>query len=211
MRILAVADVEEAWLGSQELRRRLEGIDLIVSCGDLRASYLEFIADMARVPVAYVPGNHDSSYASRPPEGCVCLDGELRDYHGLRLMGLGGSVWYSNGSVGYTESEMGRRAARLVLLAQATGGVDLVVTHAPVAGYGDLDDRVHKGFACFDTMLERLQPGALVHGHVHTSYGRVARRLEHPSGALIVNACGSQVFDLEPADHRRGLFKAEKL
>ena len=34
-------------------------IDLVISCGDLKADYLSFIATMIAVPVLYVHGNHD--------------------------------------------------------------------------------------------------------------------------------------------------------
>lgn len=71
MRILAIADVEEPWLYDHLDRHRLDEADLIISCGDLSARYLEFVATMARVPLLYVPGNHDEAYVSAPPEGCI--------------------------------------------------------------------------------------------------------------------------------------------
>lgn len=211
MRILALADAEESWLTAERFdSKRLEGIDLIVSCGDLSADYLSFIATVQPKPVVYVPGNHDLSYGERPPEGCVCVDGRVLDFHGLRLAGLGGSMWYGGRALGYTEDQMSWRVARLVLMAQSTGGVDLVVTHAPVAGYGDLDDLPHTGFDCFGRLLERLNPSVLVHGHVHMNYGHVARELAHPCGSRLVNAYGSYVLDVAPGEHK-GLFKPEKL
>ena len=69
MRVLAIADVEERWLTAASARERLQGYDLIVSCGDLDARYLEHIVTMANVPLLYVWGNHDTAYRLHTPEG----------------------------------------------------------------------------------------------------------------------------------------------
>lgn len=213
MRILAIADVEEGWLYDRWDASRMAGVDLIISCGDLPAMYLEHIVTLANVPLAYVQGNHDTDYDRHAPEGCVSIDGRVCDFHGLRIMGLGGSIKYNDQVHGFTEGEMRRRAARMALLAQATGGVDIVVTHAPARGYGDLDDLPHRGFEAFDRLLERTRPLYMLHGHVHMQYGRIARSLEHPCGTTIVNACGSFVLDIpeESLERRTGLFPVESI
>lgn len=213
MRILAIADVEEGWLYDRWDASRMAGVDLIISCGDLPAVYLEHIVTLANVPLAYVQGNHDTDYDRHAPEGCVSIDGRVCDFHGLRIMGLGGSIKYNDQVHGFTEGEMRRRAARMALLAQATGGVDIVVTHAPARGYGDLDDLPHRGFEAFDRLLERTRPLYMLHGHVHMQYGRIARSLEHPCGTTIVNACGSFVLDIpeESLERRTGLFPVESI
>lgn len=213
MRVLAISDVEEGWLYERFDRERLRDVDLVVSCGDLPAAYLEHIVTLSNVPLVYVQGNHDTAYDEHPPGGCVSIDGHLRDFHGMRVMGLGGSIRYNPRVHGYTEAEMARRAARMALLAQATGGVDLLVTHAPARGYGDLDDLPHRGFEAIDALVRHLRPRYLVHGHVHMQYARVARRIEHPCGTTIVNACGSQLIDIPDDDlgRRGGLFRVESV
>lgn len=213
MRILAIADVEEGWLYDRWDASRMAGVDLIISCGDLPAVYLEHIVTLANVPLAYVQGNHDTDYDRHAPEGCVSIDGRVCDFHGLRIMGLGGSIKYNDQVHGFTEGEMRRRAARMALLAQATGGVDIVVTHAPARGYGDLDDLPHRGFEAFDRLLERTRPLYMLHGHVHMQYGRIARSLEHPCGTTIVNACGSFTLDIpeESIERRTGIFHVDSI
>ena len=62
MRILALADEEAPALYDHFDKSRLEGIDLIISCGDLNPRYLSFLATFASVPVLYVHGNHDEKY-----------------------------------------------------------------------------------------------------------------------------------------------------
>ena len=49
-------------------------MDLIISCGDLDPSYLEFLESMTNVPLLYVHGNHDHVYEKTPPEGCIPID-----------------------------------------------------------------------------------------------------------------------------------------
>ena len=211
MRILAISDVPEGWLWERWDRERVAGVDLIISCGDLPATYLEHIVTLANVPLLYVQGNHDTAYDDHAPEGCVSIDGQLRDFCGLRSMGLGGSIRYNDEVHGFTEAEMARKAARMALLASATGGVDVIVTHAPLRGYGDLDDLPHRGFEALGRLVERTRPRYLLHGHVHMEYGRIERVREHPCGTTIVNACGSYVLDIpdESIGGRSGLFGVE--
>ena len=61
MRILAISDVPEGWLWERWDRERVAGVDLIISCGDLPATYLEHIVTLANVPLLYVQGYHDTA------------------------------------------------------------------------------------------------------------------------------------------------------
>ena len=197
MRILAIADTEEKWLTTHYDRKRMAGVDLIISCGALPARYLEHIVTLANVPLVYVPGNHDAAYQEHAPQGCISLEEHIVDFHGLRILGLGGSIRYNQTVYGFTEQEMRWRVVKMTLAAQAAGGIDLVVTHAPLRGYGDLDDLPHQGFESLNTLVERLHPRYLLHGHVHPEYGRLTRVREHPAGTTLINACGWQMLDID--------------
>lgn len=192
MKILAVADKETDalwnWRGNQ---KQYEGVDLILSCGDLKPEYLEFLVSMANCPLLYVRGNHDDHYRERPPEGCLDIDGRVADYRGLRIMGLGGSMRYRKGINMYGEDEMRARAERLNRSVRVRRGVDLFVSHAPAAGYGDQPDLPHRGFSCFDDLLWKHRPAYMLHGHVHPSYGKWKKEYEHPGGTRILNAYGA--------------------
>ena len=94
MRILAVSDEECPALWDHYRPGRLDGYDLILSAGDLKADYLSFLVTMAHAPLLYVHGNHDEGYARRPPEGCDCIDDQLVVYRGVRILGLGGCLRY---------------------------------------------------------------------------------------------------------------------
>lgn len=154
MRILAIADEEESWLADRFRPHSLDDVDLIVSCGDLPARYLSNLADLSNKPLAFVPGNHDAAEAEQGVPGCVDIDGTIRRFHGLHIAGLGGSLAYNDSVYGYTESQMARRASRLAVLICAAGGIDLLVTHVPPRGFGDLEDYAHNGFSCFNKLLE---------------------------------------------------------
>ncbi len=171
MRILAIADEECQALWEYYRPGKLDGVDLIISCGDLKSDYLQFLVTMGRAPVLYVHGNHDGSYAKNPPDGCDCIEDKLVVVGGLRILGLGGCRKYHPGPHQYTEKEMRKRIRKLRFTLWRHKGVDIVVTHAPPQGFGDAPDPAHRGFECLVELIDRYQPMLLLHGHVHKRYG----------------------------------------
>ena len=137
MRLLLVSDEEDRYLWDFYRPGNLDGVDMILSAGDLKAEYLSFLVTMSNKPLLYVHGNHDAEYDRSPPEGCECIDDRLVTVNGLRILGLGGCQCYNYGPYQYTEREMERRIRRLSWKLHRAGGVDIVLTHAPVRGYGD--------------------------------------------------------------------------
>lgn len=118
MKILAVADEECKALWDYFTPDKLEGVELIIACGDLSRHYLEYLATMAPVPLLYVHGNHDESYDTRPPQGVICLDDDVYVHNGLRIAGLGGSCRYRTGAWQFTEAEM--KSASTICAARST-------------------------------------------------------------------------------------------
>lgn len=196
MKILAVSDEESPALWDFYVPGRLKDYDLILSCGDLKADYLSFLVTMARCPLFYVHGNHDLSYRTAPPEGCDCIDGQIVVYNGLRILGLGGCLRYHPGEQQYTEEQMRRRIAKLRLALWRTGGVDIVVTHAPPRGLGDAEDPAHRGFAALRELLDRYHPLYLLHGHVHLRYGLNIPRVHEYNGSQIINVSERYVLEI---------------
>ena len=196
MRILVVSDIKSPYYYDHYVSGRLADVDLILSCGDLPAAYLEFLVTMARCPLFYVPGNHDDAFDAHPPEGCECIDGRLVEYQGVRILGLGGSARYRPGTHQYTEREMAARVRRLRFRLWRRGGFDILLTHAPARGTGDLDTPVHRGFPCFTELIDRWRPKYHLHGHVHLNYGmRLPRRLRRGE-TEIVNAYEYAVIEI---------------
>ncbi len=209
MKILAVSDEECAALWQYGTPEKLKDYDLILSCGDLKAEYLSYLVTVARCPLLYVHGNHDAAYDRRPPLGCDCIDGRLVVYNGLRILGLGGCRYYRPGAHQYTEREMARRIRRLRFRLWRSGGVDIVVTHAPPQGIGDGEDTAHRGFAALRRLLDRYQPRYLLHGHVHLNYGRDRTRLRQYGKTAVINVTERYVLDVAdapvPEKHRNRL------
>ena len=196
MKILALADEELMEYWDYYVPGRLKEYDLILSAGDLKAAYLSFVVTMARAPVMYVPGNHDTGYAVTEPEGCDCIDAQIVEYRGLRILGLGGCRKYRPGDHQYTEKEMRRRIRKLRWKIAKYGGVDIVVTHAPPEGVGDSEDIAHRGFGSFLELMERYQPRYLLHGHVHLRYGVDQTRVRSYAQTQVINVCEKYVIDI---------------
>ena len=220
VRVLAVSDeVDEVLRADTSVA---DGAELIVSCGDLPFDYLAELMTHLDVPLVFVPGNHDpdvSGYhtsraglslrgsmpATPPwPPGAVNADGRVVDIAGLRFAGLGGSQRYRPGPNQYSDRQQARRARALARRAtwrrvRDGRGVDVLITHAPPRGLGDLDDPPHRGFTALPRLVKRLQPALMLHGHIHP-YGTSAPD-RHLGDTLVRNVVGRHVFTIEPRDH----------
>ena len=196
MKSLAVADEESTALWDYYVPGRLKEYDLIISCGDLAADYLSFLVTMGRSPLLYVHGNHDTSYDVNPPDGCDCIDDCLVVYNGIRILGLGGCLRYHPGAHQYSEKEMHRRIRKLRYALWRSGGVDIVVTHAPPRGLGDDNDPAHWGFEALVELLDKYQPAYLLHGHVHSNYSMNRSRIHTRGSSTIINTFERYTLEL---------------
>ena len=198
MRILAVSDVESNFIWDHFDPEVFSDIDLIVSCGDLKASYLSFIVSMIPAPLFYVHGNHDTDYLRKPPEGCVDIDGRMISYRGLRIGGLGGCLGSSPEPFQFTEQEMARRAKRFSGEIKKKRGIDIFVSHAAPLGFGDGDDPFHQGFAAFETLDTVHEPRFHFFGHKHLSGSPVNKKAVMKLGnTTLVNATGYRIVDID--------------
>ena len=202
MKILAISDTPSKALWDYCTRERLQGIDLILSCGDLPKKYLEYLTNFTSAPILYVHGNHDGSYRHGEPGGCICVDDAVYVWKGLRIMGLGGCIRYNRDedAYQYTEREMRRRVRKLWFKAHRAGGIDLLLTHAPAGGLNDGFDKAHKGFDCFNDLLEEYQPRWFVHGHIHLSYDAKLPRICSRGRTTVINATERYEFEIPDPD-----------
>lgn len=200
MKILVLADTESSSLWDFFDKRKLEGVDLILSCGDLEPDYLSFLATFSQVPILYVHGNHDDIYAKKPPEGCICIEDDIYVYKGIRILGLGGSFRYKPGIHQYSEREMNRRIQKLWFRLKRRRGFDILLTHAPAYQINDDDDLPHHGFQCFRSLLEKYQPKYFIHGHVHLNYGKKHKRRSQYQNSQIINGCEKYFFEYETGE-----------
>ena len=201
MKILCISDEESPALWDYYIPGRLKEYDLIISCGDLKSKYLSFLVTMARCPLLYVHGNHDTDYIKDPPDGCDCIDDQIVVYNGVRILGLGGCRKYHPGPHQYTDAQMRLRIAKLRWKLWRMGGVDIVVTHAPPEGVGDLDDPAHRGFGALRDLLDKYHPQYLLHGHVHLRYGMDQTRVRKYSGSTVINCSDRYVLEIPEKEY----------
>jgi Icc-related predicted phosphoesterase len=217
IRVLAVSDEISPSIHRHEVRDLHP--DLVVSCGDLPFDYLEYLVSTLNTPLLYVPGNHDPALkhdATDPhgiqplswiaetqqdpgPDGCVNVDGKVVEIAGLGIAGLGGSIRYNEGPHQYTQQQMKWRAMRLEARARmrALAGkrVDLLITHAPPLGVGDGPDLPHQGIKALHRLVRALDPGLLLHGHIHPhGFQQPDRRL---GNTTIVNVIPYKLIEVE--------------
>lgn len=197
MKILIVSDYESSyiWDHFEQSKSLFQDIDLMISCGDLKASYLSFLVTMIPKPLYYVHGNHDTHYLHNPPEGCFSIDNEVITYNGITIGGLGGCIEYSGGPFQYTENTMKKRTKKFIKACQKKGGLDIFVSHSPALGLGDGDDWAHKGFECFYDIYHKLSPSFHLHGHQHLNYGPKNKRFLSLNETTIINGYGYHILD----------------
>ena len=196
MKILFLADEESKVYWDYFKKEQFEGIDLIISCGDLKPEYLSFLATLVPVPLLYVHGNHDDKYDKRPPEGCICIEDRIYNFNGIRILGLGGSYRYKEGVNRYTELQMARRIAKLKLKLTINRGFDILVTHSHAYGFHDGEDQCHRGFDSFNRLINTYHPKYFVHGHVHMNYGRQFPRVDEIGDTKVINAFERYILEV---------------
>ena len=197
MRIMALSDVADKALWDYLDRGLLEGVDLILSAGDLPGEYLSFLTCFTNAPILYIHGNHDERYEDAPPEGCICVEDDIYEFEGVRILGLGGSMRYRPRGYMFTEREMCRRVRRLRRKLWHHKGFDILLTHAPALGLGDMEDLPHRGFEVFLRLMDRYQPRLMVYGHVHPNYGATRFVRERQYGPTrVISAYKRYVIDI---------------
>ena len=209
-KILVISDVVESYVYSNSIKERFEGIDFVISCGDLPFNYYDFIVSSLNVPLFYVLGNHPPKIPSRGsklwldeyPPGCINLDSRVVVYKGLRLSGAKGALRYNRNpwSPQFTQGEMQRKLWRMwprLYWERLRCGraLDIFVSHAPPFSIHDLPDQCHTGFKAFLSFMKRFKPRFLIHGHVHL-YDRNAEWKTDYEHTSVVNAYGYKVIEL---------------
>ena len=190
MKILALSDVADKALWDYLDRRLLEGVDLVLACGDLPSNYLQFLTCFTHAPILYIHGNHDEHYEKNPPEGCICIEDQIYEFNGVRILGLGGSMRYRPTPRPYmcNERDMKKRVRKLWWQLRKHKGFDILLTHAPARDIGDQEDLPHRGFQTFVELMDRYHPKYMVHGHVHQEYGFGFKRERQYGETKVINA-----------------------
>ncbi|MBE6023475.1 MAG: metallophosphoesterase [Cellulosilyticum sp.] len=195
MKILVVSDIESNYIWDFFDKSNFRDIECVISCGDLKASYLSFLVTMLAVPVFYVHGNHDKQYLLKPPEGCDCIESKVVEFRGLRIAGLGGSIEYKGGPFQYTEDKMQKRVKKLIRTTKQP--IDIFVSHSPTFGLGDdPNSQCHVGFKCFNQIYQNLQPSIHLYGHNHFTYSSHAQRILRHDDIQLINGYNYYILEI---------------
>jgi len=207
VKILAVCDEVDSRLYGPH-KGRLQAVpELMISCGDLPAYYLDYLVSKLDVPLYAVHGNHD---APPPLEGSAALSQcgahwiggrGVRTPSGLLLAGFDGSLRYSKGAYQSSQAEMQAAVHSLVpwmMLNRVRYGrfLDVLITHAPPRGIHDRPDRCHTGFDAYNWLIRTFKPRYHLHGHVHL-YDRRTPTLTRVAETDVINVYPFRELALE--------------
>lgn len=179
MRILAFSDLHHARARAADIVAASAGADLVIGAGDFCNMRQDLAGAMALLsgiaaPMVVVPGNAESSDELRAtvPKGVTVLHGEGVTIGGLNLFGLGYGV--PETPFGAWSCDLGEAEAAGLLA--ACGAADLLITHSPPKGVGDVTSGgVSVGSTAIREAIERVQPALALCGHIHDSWGREGR------------------------------------
>lgn len=177
VKILAVSDQVVDRIYTLAPGGRFQGVEVILGCGDLPYSYLEYLVTMLNVPMYYVPGNHDPQYNPADKrsiaEGGSNLDLKT-DHHKMVLIGgFGGCIRYRPDGVNqYTQSEAYLRVFQMLpqlLINRIKHGraMDILISHSPPFRIHDDLDLAHTGLKALSWLIEIAKPRYHFHGHTH--------------------------------------------
>ncbi len=177
MKILAISDQPVDRVYTLASNGQFKDMELILGCGDLPYAYLEYLVTVLKVPMFYVPGNHDPEEDLRNresrAEGGSNLDLRLVRHKRFLIGGFGGSIRYRpDGTNQYTQREAYRRVYRLIpglLLNRLQYGraLDILISHSPPLGIHDDKDPAHHGLKALNWLIRFARPRYLFHGHTH--------------------------------------------
>lgn len=196
MKILIVGDVESNYIWNHFDKKRLKKIDIILSSGDLREEYLNFLVSRTDKPLFYVLGNHDK-YSRKSLCGCKNIDGKIIKYNQTKIAGIGGCKKYNKGKNQYREYQMNFRLKLLNMKVLIKKGLDILVTHAPIFGINDGKDLCHQGFKSFFSVINKYKPRYFIHGHNHLNYSQKNKRITIYNKTIIINSFDHYIFDYE--------------
>jgi len=197
MKILSVADcVAKELLDPVGGGPAIQGVELIISCGDLPPEYLSALRHRYDAPLLYVLGNHDLRYEESPPVGCSHIDRYIVTVGTTRIIGFSGSRWYNGNINQYTEKQMARFIRKLRFSLWRHKGVDLVISHASPRFIHDAEDPCHRGFRAYRQFIDKYQPRYFIHGHIHTLFEDDSERITKVHSTTVINSYGYYVLEI---------------
>jgi Icc-related predicted phosphoesterase len=206
IKILAVSDqvIDRIYVLAKDGHFR--DVDLILGCGDLPYTYLEYLLSILNVPLYYVPGNHDPKYnpyrSLAHAEGGTNLDLKTASTKGLSLAGLGGCIRYRPDGVNqYTQREAYLRAYRLTVRLfgnriRSSRRLDILITHSPPFGIHDEETLAHQGLKALNFLIRVARPRYLFHGHTHFYRNNLEDSVSQVGQTTVMNVFPYKVIEI---------------
>lgn len=172
--------------------------DLLIHAGDatFRGSkreilaFNEWFAALPHKHKIFVAGNHDWSFEKANQLARNCLaphitylqDSEVT-IEGVRIYGSPWQPEFCDWAF-----NLPRGAALKEKWDKIPAGIDILVTHGPAMGHGDMTDRGEPvGCEELTIAIQRVKPKYHVFGHIHHAYGRYDLE-ENMNGTIFINA-----------------------
>lgn len=206
VKILAVSDQVVERLYALASGGHFDGVELILGCGDLPYTYLEYLVTVVNAPLYYVPGNHDPQFDIRDArsrvEGGSNLDLRTVSHKKTLIGGFGGSIRYRpDGTNQYNQTEAYARAFRmlpqlLVNWIKYRHALDILISHSPPFGIHDDNDPAHHGLKALNWLTRIAKPRYLLHGHTHFYRNNLENSKTILGKTTIINVYPYKVIDI---------------
>lgn len=206
-KVLSLSDKKVEVIYSKGVKDRFSDVDLILGCGDLSYSYMEYVVSMLDVPLYYVRGNHSHmiehtiSGPKTRPQGGIDIHRRVDNYQGVIIAGVEGSLRYRKGPFQYSQFEMWKHVfgitPALIMNRMLYGRyLDIFISHAPPWGIHDKPDLPHQGIKAFRWLLDTFKPRYHFHGHIHV-YRQYTQTITQYKATTVVNTYGYKETHLE--------------
>lgn len=205
-KILAVSDQVVERIYTLAVDGHFKDIEMVLGCGDLPYTYLEYLLSVLNVPLYYVPGNHDPAYDPdrklSKAEGGSNLDLKIAFAKGFLIAGLGGSIRYRPDGVNqYTQEEAFSRAfilATRILLRRLRyrRDLDILITHSPPFGIHDEDSKAHQGLKALNFLIRVTRPRYHFHGHTHFYRSNLEQSVTKVEQTVVMNIFPYKVVEV---------------
>jgi uncharacterized protein len=207
MKILVVSDQVVDRIYTLTSQGHFHDVNLILGCGDLPYTYLEYLVSILNIELFYVPGNHDPEFdpqfKTTRAEGGTNLDLRRVYSHGLLIAGFGGSIRYRPDGVNqYNQAEAFSRAAYLLALLfwnriRYGRALDILITHSPPYGIHDDDSQAHRGLRAINWIVRWARPLYHFHGHTHFFRQNLSPSITRLGPTTIMNVFPYKVIEIK--------------
>ena len=189
MRVVCISDTH-----GMHSRVAVPDGDLLIHAGDITSrgelsiveQFNEWLGRLPHQHKVVIAGNHDYCFERNRQDAearltnCTYLQDSETTVEGFRIWGSPWQPWFFDWAFNLRRGDEISRKWDLI-----PAGIDILVTHGPPRGYGDITMREGEEAGCENLMaaIKRVRPRLHVYGHIHEGYG-----LREADGTTFINA-----------------------